>query len=185
MAKTGAGRVREAQQCLRPARARLTQLGLRPRLASCPGVQLGAPVGPDGEKTDPRAFRPSLQGRSVAAAPQLSLPHRAGQKVGRGLGVTLLEVDPLFLCKVLAHGSWLPTNGPFDVTMTLQVPRGFSRWKGEHLRSGSPGGGCGSYCRSAEMGKPGGRGSTSRMGTHGLWGSVKGSLPPSAVGGTV
>lgn len=65
----------------------------------------------------------------------VSLPQREGQKVDFSLGVTLLEV--VYLCKVPAHTSWLPTNGLFNVTMTLQVPYVFSWWKGEHLISGS------------------------------------------------
>ena len=77
---------------------------------------------------------------------------RAGQKVDFSLGVTLLEVGSL--CKVLAHGSWLSTNGPFNVTMTLQLPHVISWWKGEHLISGFPAGGCGSSWRSAEIRKP-------------------------------
>lgn len=56
----------------------------------------------------------------------VSLPRTAGQKADLGLGITPLGAGFLCLCKVLAHGSWLARDGPFNVTVTLQLPRVFS-----------------------------------------------------------
>lgn len=129
MAKTSADWMPGEQGHLCSLQAHQIQLSLYRHLASLSPGRAWL-ISPKMERRNPRSSHPSRQGWSVTPnsgrPAALCLPCRAGQKADLGLGSTRLKVGFLCLCQGLARGSWLARNGPFSVTLTLQLPWVFS-----------------------------------------------------------